>query len=156
MYKIIFVCLGNICRSPSGEGVFSHLVEHHGLSHLFQIDSAGTAAYHVGERADGRMRQHALKRGIELTSRARQFQFHDFEKFDLIVCMDRSNFQNIKALDITGEYDSKIVMMTDYAQRMDYKEVPDPYYGGPQGFELVLDILEDSCNGLLERFVRDA
>lgn len=156
MYKIIFVCLGNICRSPSGEGVFTQLVQEKGLSESFVIDSAGTAAYHTGERADGRMRKHALKRGIKLNSRARQFVTSDFQDFDLVVCMDRSNYHNIKALDYNNQYSNKIVMMTDYARTMKYKEVPDPYYGGAEGFEIVLDILEDACSGLLEELLKNA
>lgn len=153
MYKVLFVCLGNICRSPSGEGVFNYLVSQKGLSQLFLIDSAGTAAYHVGERADGRMRKHALKRGIELTSRARQFSYNDFEAFDYILCMDKSNYRNILALDNENKYTEKLYMMTDFARHMSYKEVPDPYYGGADGFELVLDILEDACSGLLEEII---
>lgn len=150
MYKVLFVCLGNICRSPSAEGVFTHIVDKSNLTDQFTIDSAGTAAYHTGERADHRMRKHALNRGIELTSRARQIDKSDLEEFDYILCMDRSNFRNVSALDSDKRYADKIKMMTDYAKELSYNEVPDPYYGGPQGFELVLDILEDSCEGLLE------
>lgn len=155
MIKVIFVCLGNICRSPSGEGVFRALVAKQHLEDTFLIDSAGTAAYHTGERADGRMRKHAEKRGIKLTSRARQFQLEDFENFDYIICMDKSNYRNIQTLDTQNRYDDRIFMMTDFAQKMSFKEVPDPYYGGADGFELVLDILEDACEGLLGKLLSD-
>lgn len=154
MYKILFVCLGNICRSPSAEGVFKHLVEKNNIANKFFVDSAGTAAYHTGENADHRMRKHALNRGIDLTSRARQIQKADLEEFDFILCMDRSNLNNVKALDLSNQYSKKIKLMTDYAKELSYNEVPDPYYGGSQGFELVLDILEDACNGLLEEILR--
>lgn len=146
--KILFVCLGNICRSPAAEGVMKKLVK--GLP--FEIDSAGTAGYHIGELPDTRMISHARKRGFDLTSRARKFDpLKDFESFDLIIAMDRNNLSDLKAMDRSNRFTSKLSLMTDYTLEMDANEVPDPYYGGPEGFEHVLDILEDACTGLLKK-----
>ena len=146
--KILFVCLGNICRSPAAEGVMKKFVN--GLP--LEIDSAGTASYHIGELSDSRMRSHALKRGYRLEHRARQFDpAVDFEKFDYIIAMDRSNMRNLQTMDRKNTYAGKLSMMTDYCQTMTIDEVPDPYYEGPEGFEYVLDILEDACGGLLKK-----
>ena len=150
MINIVFVCMGNICRSPSGEGVFKNLIEQNGLDEHFFIDSAGTTAYHVGEAADSRMRKHAARRGIKLTSRSRQFKRDDFEKFDYIIAMDRNNYHDIISLDRDNEYGERVFMMTDFSSQYKGGDVPDPYYGGSDGFEIVLDIVEDSCRGLLE------
>ncbi|MDD8017715.1 MAG: low molecular weight phosphotyrosine protein phosphatase [Bacteroidota bacterium] len=145
--KILFVCLGNICRSPAAEGVMKKLAA--GLP--VEIDSAGTAGYHIGELPDARMRSHAAKRGYILNSHARQFDPKiDFEKFDYIVAMDKSNYHDLQSFDTSRKYSKKISMLTDYRQKMDAVEVPDPYYGGPAEFEHVLDILEDGCGGLLK------
>ena len=144
--KILFVCLGNICRSPAAEGVMKKLAE--GLP--IEIDSAGTAGYHIGELPDVRMRSHARKRGYDLTSRARQFDpATDFEIFDRIIAMDESNVRDLQMMDVKKKYHHKLSLMTDYSHSMNVDEVPDPYYGGPEGFEHVLDILEDACAGLL-------
>ena len=150
MIKVLFVCMGNICRSPSGEGVFGSIVEAEGLSGLFKIDSAGTTAYHLGERADARMRKHASRRGIELLSRARQFGRSDFGNFDYIIAMDADNLRDIRSMDRRGEYGDRIFLMNDFSKERRGSDVPDPYYGGDAGFELVLDMLEDSCRGLFE------
>jgi protein-tyrosine phosphatase len=155
MVKVIFVCLGNICRSPSGEAVMNALIKKEGLENKIICDSAGTIAYHAGEKADPRMRKHASKRGYDLTSIARKFTFNDFEEFDYIIAMDKSNFSDILALDKDGIFVDKISMMTSYCSIFDDEEVPDPYYGGPQGFEHVLDLLEDACNGLLVKIKED-
>jgi len=145
--KILFVCLGNICRSPAADGVMRKMCE--GLP--VEIDSAGTAGYHIGELADSRMRSHAAKRGYPLTHRARQFDpAKDFERFDLILAMDKNNMRDLQSMDGKNQYGHKLKMMTDYSQTMKVTEVPDPYYGGPEGFEHVLDILEDACKGLLK------
>ncbi|MFA6469681.1 MAG: low molecular weight protein-tyrosine-phosphatase [Bacteroidota bacterium] len=144
--KVLFVCLGNICRSPAAEGVMKKLIE--GLP--FEVASAGTAGYHVGDLPDSRMRVLAGKRGYHLVSRARQFDpAQDFEKYDLIVAMDGSNLHDLKTMDRRHQYGHKLSLMTDYCRVRNEKEVPDPYYGGPEGFDRVLDILEDACAGLL-------
>jgi protein-tyrosine phosphatase len=150
MVNVIFVCMGNICRSPSGEAVMKKLVKNAGLENEIECDSAGTIAYHEGEQADARMKRHAIKRGYKLTSIARRFRNVDFENFDYIIAMDRENYTDLMSFDKDKMYSNKIYMMTDFAISGKYSEVPDPYYGGPEGFENVLDILEDSCNGLLE------
>lgn len=155
MIKVIFVCLGNICRSPSAEAVMNSVIEKAGLSGKIECDSAGTIAFHAGEPADARMKKHALKRGYTLTSIARKFTHDDFGEYDYVVAMDRSNFTDLLALDKGAEYIDKISMMTSYCIECEDEEVPDPYYGGPQGFEHVLDLLEDACVGLLEKIRED-
>lgn len=150
MKKVLFVCLGNICRSPSAEGVMAHLVEKEGLGHNIELDSAGIIGFHAGEKADPRSREHAEKRGIDITSIARQFNPNDdFHEFDYILAMDERNFSDLNNLDKNNEFSHKILMMTDFCRDMEVKEVPDPYYSGTKGFEIVLDILEDACTGLL-------
>jgi len=147
--RILFVCLGNICRSPTAEGVMEHLAAQAGAD--VSVDSAGTGAWHAGERADARMRKHASRRGYDLTSRARAFDRSvDFETFDLIVAMDDSNLANLRRQDREDRYGNKLVKMTDYCRTHPHSEVPDPYYGGAQGFELVIDIIEDAAQGMLE------
>ncbi len=150
MINILFVCLGNICRSPSGEGVFKALVKRENLETKFYIDSAGTSAFHVGEQADRRMQRHAAKRDIFLTSRSRKFTRDDFIKFDYIMAMDNDNYRDIISIDKHNEYKRKVFMMTDFSPVYKSQEVPDPYYGGKDGFEDVLDMLEESCIGFLE------
>jgi protein-tyrosine phosphatase len=151
--RVLFVCLGNICRSPTAEGVFQHMVDQAGAD--IEVDSCGTGGWHSGERADARMRKHATKRGYDLTSRARAFDRRvDFEAFDLIVAMDDSNLSNLRRQDRDGRYAHKLVKMTDYCSRHRHSEVPDPYYGGAQGFELVIDIIEDASEGLLAELTR--
>ncbi|NQE33103.1 low molecular weight protein-tyrosine-phosphatase [Microcoleus asticus] len=149
-YKLLFVCLGNICRSPSAENIMNHLIEQAGLSDSITCDSAGTASYHIGSPPDRRMALAARKRDIELLGEARQFTRKDFENFDLILAMDRENYRNILALDATGKYKDKVRLMCDFCQKYDLKEVPDPYYGGPEGFDRVIDLLHDASEGLLE------
>lgn len=145
--KLLFVCLGNICRSPTAEGVMKSLC--HKSSLKWEIDSAGTSGHHVGEPADERMRSHALERGYNLESRSRKFDPHrDFEYFDRIIVMDELNLRDIKNLDSEGKYTDKIKLMTEYCSKFEASKVPDPYYGGSEGFELVLDIVEDACEGI--------
>ncbi len=148
--RVLFVCLGNICRSPMAEGVFSKIVEDQGKENGFEIDSAGMAGYHAGELADSRMRAHAGKRGYNLTHRSRQVKKEDFDRFDYIIGMDEQNIRGLKQLALTPEHTGKIYRMTDFCKRMTDTEVPDPYYGGDAGFEYVIDLLEDSCHGLYE------
>ena len=150
--KVLFVCMGNICRSPSAEAVFTGLVRDKGLAGKFEIDSAGTGGWHVGQPADKRMQKHAVKRGFNLTSIARQFNpEYDFDHFDLIIAMDDENVAELHSLARNSHDVKKIHKMTDYSKEWKYTEVPDPYYGGDEGFELVLDLLEDACEGLLEK-----
>jgi protein-tyrosine phosphatase len=153
--KLLFVCLGNICRSPSAEGIMNHLVAEAGLSHVISCDSAGTSAYHIGEPPDPRMTTAAKRRDIPLSSRGRQFERRDFEEFDLILAMDRDNYAVLKALDRDGKYADKLKLMCDYCQTFSDKEVPDPYYGGADGFNYVLDLLLDACGGLLHQIASD-
>jgi protein-tyrosine phosphatase len=149
--RILFICSGNICRSPSAEAVFKAKVENEGLYTLFDIDSAGTGAWHVGQSADSRMKRHAKKRGYSLTSIARQFKpENDFTRFDLIIAMDDENVADLKRVARNEKDLEKIKKMTDYSIAYNYNLVPDPYYGGDDGFELVLDLLEDASEGLLE------
>lgn len=148
-YKILFVCLGNICRSPTAEGVMIDLVRKAHLESRIEIDSAGTYGGHAGELPDSRMRQHALRRGYNLTSRSRQVRPSDFEDFDIILAMDDRNYQNLRDLSPDPESQNKVRRMVDFSQQTQYDYIPDPYYGGADGFELVLDLLEDACDGLL-------
>ncbi len=154
--KVLFVCLGNICRSPSAEAVFNSFIEEQGLEGEVECESAGTAAYHEGEPADGRMQSHAIQRGYRLTSISRPVQpLLDFDTFDYIVGMDDNNVWDLKKMARNLNDLRKIHKMTDFAKSKSYQSVPDPYYGGADGFELVLDILEDACQGLLNKIVRE-
>lgn len=148
--KLLFVCMGNICRSPSAEAVMKKLVKDHGLEDRMEIDSAGTIGHHAGQKADSRMRAHAERRGITLDSVSRPVTTEDFYRFDLIIGMDNYNISELKRK--ASDWDSvrKIHKMTDFSIHNTYDHVPDPYYGGTAGFELVLDLLEDACRGLLD------
>jgi len=148
--KVLFVCLGNICRSPTAEGIFRSLVKREGLSADFEIDSAGTSNWHEGEPADQRMQKHARKRGYNLTSLSRMVKPEtDFEEFDYIVAMDGENLKELRRLSPHTGYLKKLFLITDFARKYNYDGIPDPYYGGEKSFELVLDLLEDACEGLL-------
>jgi protein-tyrosine phosphatase len=147
--KILFVCLGNICRSPSAEAVFKGLIHNKGVHSNFKIDSAGTYGYHEGEPADRRMQSYAVKRGYNLTSISRAFKSQtDWDRFDYIIAMDDSNLRDLKGMARNADDLKKLFKMTDFSARFKYDEIPDPYYGGEQGFELVLDLLEDAGEGL--------
>ena len=135
--KILFVCLGNICRSPAADGIMRHIVRERGLGAEIAVDSAGTYAGHTGELPDARMRRAASRRGYDLTHRARQIREEDFGKFDLIVVMDDRNYEHVHRL---REF---------FSRHPGWDHVPDPYYEGAEGFELVLDMLEDGCEGIL-------
>ena len=149
--KVLFVCLGNICRSPSAEAVMKALVEKKGLADKFEIDSAGTAGYHSGEPADQRMQRHAVNRNYNLTSISRKVNARvDFDYFDYIVAMDDQNVEDLEMMAQNDVQRAKISKMTDYCRTYTHTSVPDPYYGGAAGFELVLDLLEDACEGLIE------
>ncbi len=146
--SILFVCMGNICRSPMAEGVFLHILKREKAEVRFNIDSAGTHGYHAGELADGRMRSHAAQRGYTLESRSRRFVQKDFELFDIIVTMDDANFDDLCDRAITLEDKNKIVRMASYCTKNQATHIPDPYYGGDKGFEYVIDLLEDACENL--------
>lgn len=152
--RILFVCMGNICRSPAAEGILKHKVAASGLEDSVFIDSAGTLSYHSGSRPDARMVAAAYKRGIELDSIARPIEPEDLATFDLILTMDDDNFKNVSSLDPKRRYRDKIVPFTRYCRNHSEKEVPDPYYGGDHGFEHVLNLLEDGCQTLLEEYLK--
>jgi protein-tyrosine phosphatase len=149
-FKLVFVCLGNICRSPTAEGIFIHKVKEAGLEDYFYIDSAGTAAYHVGEPANSKSQATANKHGIHLPRKARKFEYADFEDFDLILAMDSENLSNIRELDRKNRFSDKIKMMREFDPSPGNGEVPDPYYGGLEGFENVFQVLNRSSEALLE------
>lgn len=149
-YKLCFVCLGNICRSPTAEGLFIHKVKESGLESYFFIDSAGTAAYHTGEKANSRSQSTANAHGVHLPSIARQFEYADLEEFDLILAMDSANLTNLEDMDRKGRFSEKIYLMREFDPTPEDGEVPDPYYGGQQGFENVYQILDRSCETLLD------
>ncbi|MCB0378379.1 MAG: low molecular weight phosphotyrosine protein phosphatase [Bdellovibrionales bacterium] len=153
--KVLFVCLGNICRSPAAEGVMKHLLHQAQLEDHVFVDSCGTSAHHEGEEADPRMQKHAEDRGYKITSIARGFRKADFEEFDYIITMDESNYNNLVSLDRKGHFREKIAKMTDFCESIEAPSVPDPYYGGPDGFEEVLDILEDACDGFLKKIKKE-
>lgn len=149
-FKLCFVCLGNICRSPTGEGIFIHLVKKQGLEDYFYIDSAGTGAYHIGEGANSKSQATANRHGVHLPSIARQFEYADLEEFDLILAMDSSNFSDITYMDKKGKFTGKIYRMREFDANADSPHVPDPYYGGMDGFEQVYAMLYTACEQLLE------
>lgn len=145
--SVLFVCLGNICRSPLAEGIFRHQAEIRGLADRFEVDSAGTGAYHTGEPPDSRSIAVAASHGVRLTGTARQVTVGDFGRFDVIVAMDGSNRRSLRRL---RDGRARLVMMRDYDAEAGDPDVPDPYYGGPDGFERVYRILERACEGLLD------
>jgi len=153
--KILFVCLGNICRSPAAEGIFKKKIKDRELENLFVVDSAGTGGWHVGNLADRRMREAALSRGIELTSRSRKIDDNDLYEFDHILVMDKDNLNAVKSLikDHTYPINSKIKLILSYSKKSQLDEVPDPYYGGQNGFENVLDLLDDAIDKLIDSLI---
>lgn len=150
-YKVCFVCLGNICRSPTAEGVFEHLINERDLEPYFEVDSSGTSAYHIGESANSKSQQIARQHGVTLNSKARQFKASDFQYFDLVIAMDEENLQNIKQLDVQEEYFHKVEKLRAFDPQPGDGNVPDPYYGGIQGFENVFQIVKRSCKNLLDQ-----
>tara|TARA_R110000868_G_scaffold99515_3_gene273783 strand:- start:820 stop:1293 length:474 start_codon:yes stop_codon:yes gene_type:complete len=145
--RVLFVCLGNICRSPAAHGVFEDLVASAGLGDTIFVDSAGTSGFHSGQKADKRMREHASKRGYDLTSLSRKIDASDFESFDKILVMDDRNLKDVSKINPAKQ--NKITKLTQYCTKHSVDHVPDPYYGGAAGFEQVLDIVEDACKNLL-------
>ena len=147
--SILFVCMGNICRSPTAQGVFREMVLQQGLSDYIATDSAGTIDYHSGSKPDRRARETAVKRGLDLSDlRARVVRVEDFERFDYVVAMDRSNYADLQELCPEGR-EERLYLFLDFAPGLDHREVPDPYYGGPGGFELVLNLIEAASEGLI-------
>lgn len=150
MIKILFICMGNICRSPAAEAIMQAFINKERLAESIWLDSCATHGYHVGHHADARMIEYAKRRGYALTSIARQFNYpDDFIDYDYILVMDENNEHHIRSLDSNRQYQHKIHKMTDFCRNIAIADVPDPYYGGATGFEHVLDILEDACTGLL-------
>lgn len=155
MIKVLFICMGNICRSPTAEGVFRRLVEEAGLSGKIQIDSAGTHDYHIGAPPDHRAQAAAAQRGYDLSAlRGRQVERADFERFDYILAMDGDNLANLQRL-CPPPHKNRVGLFLEYGRNLALREVPDPYYGGAQGFEQVLDLVEEAAAGLLEEIVRN-
>jgi protein-tyrosine phosphatase len=156
MPRLCFVCLGNICRSPTAEGLMAHLVEQAGLADRFEIDSAGTAAYHVGERPDRRTIATAKLHGVQLPSRARQFKREDFARFDLVLAMDTNNRDDLLRLAPSAEARAKVLLLRDFEPDAGPDaSVPDPYYGEQEGFEEVFAICQRACTGLLATLRRE-
>ena len=148
--NVLFVCMGNICRSPTAEGVFAQRLKDEGLEDVVGTDSAGTHAYHVGEAPDPRAQKTALRRGVDLKHlQARKAVPEDFERFDYVLAMDRDNLRGLAEICPVGS-EHKLHLFLSYAPNMETDEVPDPYYGGPTGFERVLDMVEEASNGLLQ------
>ena len=155
LVKVLFVCLGNICRSPTAEGVFRKLVREARLSDEIKIDSAGTGAWHINQPPDQRSQDAALKRGIDLSAqRARKISIDDFNDFDYLVAMDRSNISNLKKI-CPPDLVSRISLFLEFAPKLQRQEVPDPYQGGDEGFELVLDLIEVASQGLLSHIINN-
>jgi protein-tyrosine phosphatase len=151
MVRILFVCMGNICRSPTAHAVFRKLVIDEGLADRIEIDSAGTHAYHIGEPPDSRSQQTALSRGIDMNDlRARKVERGDFSDYHYILAMDQDNLSNLRALIAGGSSPARVELFMDYAADWSEQEVPDPYYGGAQGFERVFDMVEAASRGLLD------
>lgn len=152
MPSILFVCMGNICRSPTAHGVMLHKIQRAGLSGKIQVDSAGTHDYHASAPPDERAQSHAASRGYDIAGlRARQIVTSDFANFDLLLAMDRANLAHLQA-HCPAKHQHKLQLLTDFCTQLHATEVPDPYYGNNDGFERVLDLVEDACDGLLHRF----
>jgi protein-tyrosine phosphatase len=156
MLRLCFVCLGNICRSPIGEGVMRHLLQAAGLAEVVEVDSAGTAGYHSGEPPDGRARAAARRFGVEVAGRARQFKRSDFQRFDYVLAMDRSNFDDLIELAPDAEARAKVRLLRSFdPSSSSDASVPDPYYGGDEDFDDVVRICLAACKPLLEQLQRE-
>jgi len=148
---VLFVCMGNICRSPTAHGIFEQMVEDAGLSQYIDVDSAGTHAYHVGNPPDPRAQKTALGRGVDLSQQhARQAEPADFERFDYVIAMDQDNLNNLLAI-APEDHREKLHLLLDFAPELEKREVPDPYYGGTRGFDKVFDLVSDASRALLSR-----
>ncbi len=153
--SVVFVCMGNICRSPTAEGVFRHVVKERNLQNVIKIDSAGTHAYHIGEPPDSRSQATAKSQGVDLSAqRARKVEAIDFERFDYVIAMDRSNYENLKEL-ATADHQERLHLFMDFTSTWDNAEVPDPYYGGGDGFKNVFDMVQSASEGLLEHIIKN-
>jgi protein-tyrosine phosphatase len=154
--KVLFVCLGNICRSPSAEAVLRKFIKYENLEDKIEVDSSGTINYHEGDSSDPRMQMHAAKRGYALDHISRKFNPEkDFVESDYIITMDDRNYTDIIALDVKKNFRNKVFKMSEFSGNIKFSEVPDPYYKKEEGFEEVLDILEDSCKVILEKIKDD-
>ena len=151
MKRLLFVCLGNICRSPTAEGVTRAILRERGLEDRVEVDSAGTGSWHVGEQADPRMRQAASRRGYDLTSRARQVRPEELVEWDLVVAMDASNLEDLRGLPEAGAVDLRL--FSEFLEDGEPRDVPDPYYGGASGFDRVIDLLERGCPRIVDDLV---
>ena len=150
MHRILFLCMGNICRSPAGHCALQYLVDEAGLSDQFEIESAGTIGFHHGAPPDSRMQEVMRKRGIPVIGSSQQLESADLDHYDLILAMDQDNLSCARSLDHKGQYSDKIKLFCDYCTEHDETEVPDPYYGGDRGFDHVMDLIEDGCRHLLK------
>ena len=149
--RLLFICLGNICRSPAADGIMHHLVEGRGLADDFYIDSAGIGSWHVGQLPDYRMRRCGERHGYVFDHRARQFSAADFDRFDLIAVMDHENYHDVARQARSAADRQKIIRMSDYLRHHPGQQtVPDPYYGDERDFEFAVELLEDACEGLLD------
>lgn len=152
--RILFVCMGNICRSPAGENVMRHLVKDTELESKIELDSAGTINFHTGKSPDSRMQEAATNRSIPMVGRARQVTAQDFETFDWILAMDEDNYHDLQAIqEGVSNPRAELRLFCDFCTEHSESEVPDPYYGGAEGFETVLDLLEDGCAGFLKEII---
>ncbi|MDX1949574.1 MAG: low molecular weight protein-tyrosine-phosphatase [Rickettsiales bacterium] len=154
--KILFVCLGNICRSPTAQGIFEHFIKNKNLEHKISVDSAGTSGWHKGSPPDRRSIEHAANRGYDLTrQKSRQIEFSDFFEFDLIIAMDKANYEDLKQVAPREERHKIKLFLREYGDNKFIQEVPDPYHKGSDGFEEVLDLLESACLNLIEELERE-
>ncbi len=149
-FRVLFVCMGNICRSPAAEIVFRKLVDDAGLNDRIEIDSAGTIGHHAGNPPDSRMAATLQARGYKIEGRARRIAAADLQRFDLILVADEENLSDVRELDATGQHAAKIRLLVEFCLHHRAPRVPDPYYGGQRGFEEVANLVEDACTGLLE------
>ena len=148
-FRVLFICMGNICRSPAAEIVFRKLVEEAGLGHAIDIDSAGTIGYHAGNGPDPRRAATLSARGYQIAGRSRQVTPDDLDDFDLLLVADEENLSDVRSLDRSGSRHAKVRLLVDFCQGKEASYVPDPYYGGQGGFEEVVELVEDACGGLL-------